>query len=141
MSGLKMENLKNSYFLAIFTKRKISLILFAVLVLMNLTNCQTNYYPLKINGESHEYDMEDRGFFYYKLQIPDDYDQKSDVIISITPTDSKSDPDLHISSTNQKPSNLQDSEFSCAIVGEDICTVPSSQLSAGKNILYCCKMI
>lgn len=76
--------------------------------------------------------MEDKGSFYYKLQIPDDYDQKSDAIITISPSDARSDPDLHISSTNQKPSNLQDSEFSWAVVGEDIWTIPSSQISAGK---------
>lgn len=75
---------------------------------------------MKPSGEAHEYEMEDKGYFYYKLQIPEDYDQKSDAIITISPLDSNSDPDIHISSTNQKPSNLQDSDFSCAVVGEDI---------------------
>jgi hypothetical protein len=56
--------------------------------------------------------MTEKGVHYYKINIGEEYERDKDLLISIKATDDKSDPDLHISSTNQTPSSLSDSEYS-----------------------------
>lgn len=104
----------------------------ALLTLVFLAQAQVNHVPLKTDGTTIENYMDDKGSHFYKIKIGDDYNGKEDLVISIAPKDSKSDPDIHISTTNEQPSTMQDSEFSCAMVGEDICTIPSSDIKVGK---------
>ena len=110
------------------------LICFGLIALLLFSTClaQSDNIPLKTDGTSTENYMEEKGVHYYKIKIPADFDRKSDLVITIEGKDARSDPDLHISSTNAKPTNMQDSEFSCAMVGEDICTIPSSALIPDK---------
>jgi len=102
-------------------------------MMASFARAQTNHIPLDTKGTELENEMADKGIHYYKVKIGDDYDGKSDLIVTIRAKDDKSDPDLHISSQNQSPTGMGSSEFSCAMVGEDICTIPSSSLSKGKT--------
>jgi hypothetical protein len=81
-------------------------------MLVSHVQAQTNHIPLSVNGNSIENEMTEKGVHYYKINIGEEYERDKDLLISIKATDDKSDPDLHISSTNQTPSSLSDSEYS-----------------------------
>lgn len=94
-----------------------------------------NHIPLKSDGSNFENDMRMSGYHYYKIKIRDNFQPGKDLVIKIEGTEAKSDPDLYISSTNQQPSGRGDSEYSCAMVGEDICIIPSSAIHS-ESVFY-----
>jgi hypothetical protein len=106
-----------------------------MLIIMAMGQSSTNHVPLKTDGTESENYMEAKGYHYYKIRIPDTYVKGEDLLITVKGLDAKSDPDLHVSKTNTAPQSMNDSEYNCAMVGEDICTIPAHDLHSGQ-ILY-----
>lgn len=70
-----------------------------------------NHIPLKPGGDPQENFMEERGAHYYKIKVDSSYQSGQDLVISVKGVDSRSDPDLYISSTNEQPTNRDNSEY------------------------------
>lgn len=109
------------------------------MMLASLGQAQDNHIPLKADGHEVSNDMAEKGIHYFKITFGDDLEENKDLLLNVIGKTPSSDPDLHISSTNKEPKNMQDSEFSCAMVGEDICTIPASQLRRGKTFYIAVK--
>ena len=111
------------------------LCLVVMLLMLSFVHPQLNHVPLKPDGNTIENEMSEGGSHYYKVKMGDNFERGKDLVIALKGTEAKSDPDLYISATNQEPSGRNDSDYSCAMVGEDICTIPSSAISPG-SIFY-----
>jgi hypothetical protein len=98
-----------------------------------------NHVPLDTDGGEVTNFMDEKGEHFYKVKISQNYDGKQDLVINIKGVKARSDPDLLVSSTNEAPMNRSDSEYSCVMVGEDICTIPASDISPGKTFYVTAK--
>jgi len=57
------------------------------------------------------------------------------LLVRVTPSDSRSDPDLYISKTNSKPSSYADSDWGSSVSGEDVVSISQKNISTN-NTFY-----
>lgn len=93
-----------------------------------------NNVPLKTDRTQVDNEMDGKGVHYYKVKLDDNYNGKDDLVLTIVPKDTKSDPDIFVSLKNEEPKDMDSSDFVCAMVGEDVCTIPAAELKAGKFV-------
>lgn len=88
---------------------------------------------MSTDGTEKSYSLEDKGELYLWVLVPESYRSREDLLVRVSPEDNRSDPDLYISKSNQKPNSYSTSDWGSSVTGEDVVSISSWNISVNST--------